>query len=279
MKRGFTLIELLVVISIIALLIALLLPALARAKLLANNTLCTSNLRQLGIAYNEYTQLRDGVHGMPADFDTGASYMWFQALAQIFSSTDLPNVPIGTPPAPAGQPQSPFYVLPANEQAVLICPSASNTIPNATYAIGNATTQWYWDWGKPEHGSYCFNEWMFSFEGSDAIDQRYLPWAQDQYYWPNSSNNQATSTIPLLGDGTWVNASPSYTDAPPPDLTGNSPPNEPYNMTAFVTNRHGTTTNITFLDGHVESLLLGQLWTLKWNPVFPTLPSGMVISQ
>ncbi len=77
-KISFTLIELLVVVAIIAVLVATLLPALSRARNQSRNVTCQSNLKNIGLALNQYANDNNSV--LPAAYttDPNATSPWWQ---------------------------------------------------------------------------------------------------------------------------------------------------------------------------------------------------------
>jgi prepilin-type N-terminal cleavage/methylation domain-containing protein/prepilin-type processing-associated H-X9-DG protein len=91
--RGFTLIELLVVIAIIAILAAILFPVFAKAREKARQTTCASNLKQLGMAYLQYTQDNDEVTPIIMTNPYGGYQCWPYAQYQYIKSFNVFKCP------------------------------------------------------------------------------------------------------------------------------------------------------------------------------------------
>jgi prepilin-type N-terminal cleavage/methylation domain-containing protein len=123
---GFTLVELLVVIAIIAILAALLIPALAASKEKARSTQCLSNLRQWGQAYRMYADDNDDFlprrgQGIQVLAQIDRPTDWFNALPPYLELPTFQQMVLGNS-KPA-----------ANSQSLFICPSAKD--PGGTYFL------------------------------------------------------------------------------------------------------------------------------------------------
>ena len=253
-RNGFTLIELLVVIAIIAMLLSIMMPALGKAKALAQAVLCMSNCDQLILASQLYS----------ADNDekTVPSWQTPQPLAGMIPAYQW------------------FWYLEdyhGESYNVMHCPTAKkpdiSAIPDDVFWTATATVGWGFnnhrlilnnlDTDEDNWGGLGYNNWLE--KSRDGTPENKILKTTDTGRYP-------PSMVPVFGDCTWAEAGwvglNITNNVPPPKQFRDDPEQVrgQYGWIArFSLNRHNDRINLGFLDGHAERVKVDDFGKIAWH--------------
>ncbi len=249
--KAFTLIELLVVVAIIALLMAILFPALQLVERHAQVIVCQSNLNQWGKVLNMYTE--DSQGRLPPR-ETGAIWL----LRGSAPSEDTPLKPdLYNNVRTDGIACCPVAVKPLDDKGGGTLTESSPFAPPWRVRTRWGSTLRAWKITEPGPTFLC----SYGFNGY-LIDRPFFPIRQvrrDPRGLDVLSIGQRGS-IPALLDSALPVAYPRLSEGPPQTQTAGG-----NDMKSFCINRHDGYINGLFLDWSVRKIGLKELWTLKWH--------------